>query len=748
MRFWSLAIAASLCGCDDGRLLASGTSPDGGTGNGSDSSVPPLVDAEPSPDGGATAASIVLTASPGYTQVHLSWSATAGASGYDVYRSDVPGSLGTKVASTSATAADDAAVVTFTPYFYTVVGTYGGATTDSNQAKGFGYDFDHLTIRRSDMTVRAIAFGANRYVAVGERGHVLVSDDGTSWSSAIGPAALTLSGVTYGNGQFVAVGQSSASDTRSIFVSTDGLAWTPRDATTSATLAAVTVASSLYIAVGQAGTIVTSSDGVTWASQTCGTGDFLSIAATQSGSEFMALAVGDNVVCWTSDGATWTQLAPDSHRYTGAVAVEGTHEILALSDSNNLLRTSFDFTSHAFTAAPPTGWIQYANASHGFVGYRDTGGVQHLFALDNFDDLSESTDDGVTWTQPPVTARNIIDTRPNQAFWFTTGLAAASQTVFVLGDGEQIERSIDHGQTFTVVRANPGHDNVGVTTNAGRIVISQRSIWSDGGHALLSTDGVSFTEVDPAVTIPHGSGGIPLPPIATPTGFLLVFPRCPGLKISQSTDGLTWAATPISTFGGATETGTMAMVDGNYVGNIGVYYNGATVPAALYGDSLSDLFAPAATGLGQTPLKQIWGHTGAIYGLGDDQIYTSAPDYYNAIGGTTWTAFAPLPFAGATARLDDGATQYVVNASGQITSSTNGMTWTTPISIDTRGVTAISRIGDHLVAVGPTGLMSVSTDGVTWTAIPLPVQADLSGLTLTDHGFLLVGASNIVISAP
>src|SRR4051794_31959740 len=122
MRCWSLVIAASLFACDDGRLLANGTSPDGGT----DSA--PIGDAgvvlpDASADGGVTAASIVLAASPGYAQIHLTWAASISADGYDVYRSGVSGSLGTKVATTTATALDDAAVATFTPYFYTVVGT-------------------------------------------------------------------------------------------------------------------------------------------------------------------------------------------------------------------------------------------------------------------------------------------------------------------------------------------------------------------------------------------------------------------------------------------------------------------------------------------------------------------------------------------------------------------------------------------------------------------------------------------------
>src|SRR4051794_29190200 len=134
----ALGIAVFLLGCNDPRVIANGN-PDAAVGGGpedagtSDGSMP---------DGsGAPNASIALAASSGLGLVHLTWLASSAADGYDVYRSGVPGTLGSKVASTLASSLDDGAVTSFTPYYYTIVGTFGGVTTPSNQAKAFGYDF-------------------------------------------------------------------------------------------------------------------------------------------------------------------------------------------------------------------------------------------------------------------------------------------------------------------------------------------------------------------------------------------------------------------------------------------------------------------------------------------------------------------------------------------------------------------------------------------------------------------------------
>jgi hypothetical protein len=75
-----------------------------------------------------------------------------------------------------------------------------------------------------------------------------------------------LFGVAYGNGTFVAVGGLGT-----ILTSTDGVTWTSETSGINYHLWGVTYGNGTFVAVGDDGTILTSTDGVTWTSETSGT---------------------------------------------------------------------------------------------------------------------------------------------------------------------------------------------------------------------------------------------------------------------------------------------------------------------------------------------------------------------------------------------------------------------------------------------------------------------------------------------
>jgi hypothetical protein len=98
--------------------------------------------------------------------------------------------------------------------------------------------------------LNSITYGNNRYVAVGLTGSI-TSLDGISWeNTSLGNTSLT--SVTYGNGQYVAVGPGGA-----ILVSSDGSAWTTKSSPTTQQLNSVAYGNGLYVAVGWEGTILT-----------------------------------------------------------------------------------------------------------------------------------------------------------------------------------------------------------------------------------------------------------------------------------------------------------------------------------------------------------------------------------------------------------------------------------------------------------------------------------------------------------
>ena len=117
---------------------------------------------------------------------------------------------------------------------------------------------------------------------VGQNGSISTSSDGADWTSRTSGTEAWLMAITYGNGKFVAVGTvNNHSEAINILTSPDGINWS---VLTSANfpesggvfmLREVTYGDGLFVAVGNSGEILTSSDGTTWVSRSSGTSEAL-----------------------------------------------------------------------------------------------------------------------------------------------------------------------------------------------------------------------------------------------------------------------------------------------------------------------------------------------------------------------------------------------------------------------------------------------------------------------------------------
>jgi hypothetical protein len=182
-----------------------------------------------------------------------------------------------------------------------------------------------------------VIWGNGRFIVVGENGTILSSSNGSVWSTVPSGTTRTLTGVTWSGSAFVVVGGSDVltspdGDTWSpgtppsaylesvawsnslgmyaavgwngaIYTSATGNDWADRSPSIySPSYAEVIWEGTQFIAVGERGDVVTSSDGVTWTTQTSGS-DIQSVI--WDGSQFVA--VGDQGKLITSiDGDTWT----------------------------------------------------------------------------------------------------------------------------------------------------------------------------------------------------------------------------------------------------------------------------------------------------------------------------------------------------------------------------------------------------------------------------------------------------------
>jgi len=143
--------------------------------------------------------------------------------------------------------------------FYAACGS--GMVATSTNGKNWNF-----TYTSSVYDLNSLAYGYNygKFVAVGEYGTIVESDDGISWNY-IGELGESLKDITYGKGKFVAVG-----DNFNIIVSNDGINWQKSKSffTTSANngvnLSSVCYSNGKFISVGEYGYIFSSNNGYEW----------------------------------------------------------------------------------------------------------------------------------------------------------------------------------------------------------------------------------------------------------------------------------------------------------------------------------------------------------------------------------------------------------------------------------------------------------------------------------------------------
>ncbi len=156
---------------------------------------------------------------------------------------------------------------------YAAVGDFGVIMTSS--------DGVNWSVRQSGtMNLNSVAYGAGRFVAVGNGGRILRSstkaaDGYASWSEISSGSASTLRGITYNGSVFVAVGNSQISENfpyvpkMTILTSPDGAVWSDHSQLLAINetldLRDVAAGNGTVVAVGSGGVILTSTDnGNSW----------------------------------------------------------------------------------------------------------------------------------------------------------------------------------------------------------------------------------------------------------------------------------------------------------------------------------------------------------------------------------------------------------------------------------------------------------------------------------------------------
>jgi hypothetical protein len=208
-----------------------------------------------------------------------------------------------------------------------------------------GVNWTNATNISTGSYLRAVIYGAGKYVAVGDNGTIITSVDGNYWTPQATGTTDGLWSVVYEGGKFVAVGG------KTTLTSTDGQAWNKKQITSVDDLRGLAYGNGLYVAVGLNANIITSPDGVTWTTMyhydgidlygiSFQGGRFVAVGqwgwtcTSEDGITFLAfptnvltnlrsitygdgqwVCVGDNGTAFTSpDGLVWTQQDPHTQK--------------------------------------------------------------------------------------------------------------------------------------------------------------------------------------------------------------------------------------------------------------------------------------------------------------------------------------------------------------------------------------------------------------------------------------------------
>jgi len=172
------------------------------------------------------------------------------------------------------------------------------------------------------------------FVTVGGKGIILTSSDGISWTSRYGTlngnkSSAWLFGICHGNGLFVAVG-----DKGTIFTSLDGTQWTSRNIKvdmygdevpiTEDEFKGVNFGNGLFVTVSWNGTIFTSPDGIIWTErQIVNTKQLVPLLGVTYGSEIFVAVGHEETILTSKDGVSWTQVRTGTYHLNNVIYKNG-----------------------------------------------------------------------------------------------------------------------------------------------------------------------------------------------------------------------------------------------------------------------------------------------------------------------------------------------------------------------------------------------------------------------------------------
>jgi hypothetical protein len=494
------------------------------------------------------------------------------------------------------------------------------------------------------------------------------------------PTSQAIHALAHDGSTFVAAGEHGT-----LLTSTDALTWEVANASVSGRLAAVVWTGTQFVAAGAGGALVTSPDGESWTSQVSPT-RLAWRAVAWDGARL--IAVGEaGAMATSTTGSAWSLVRPGVLRDLHGVAAGG-GLIVAVGEQGTLL-TSVNATT--WTSIAPVTTQKLRAVAHNGARWVAVGDGGTLITSVN----------GSTW----VSGSSGVGTGLRGLFW--TG------TVFVaVGDGGTIITSAD-GLSWTAQTSGLTGSLQTVAGGGGLLIAA-----GDSGAVATSTDAVAWTV--------RSSGAVAWLEDVIHEGSQFIAVGSQG-SLSTSVDALTWTSRTsgtTATLHGVTSSGSRHVA----VGDAG------TIVSSSDGVSWT---------------AQSSGVTTALHGV----VHTS--ERFVAVGrsgrvvtstdGLSWSAQNLGAAVHLRAVAWSGALLVAVGEGGIIRTSTNGTAWTARTSGVTKALEGVAWNGTLFVAAGADGTVLSSADGISWTAQSLSLDAEhdfaqVSKVRALGTSFVIVGS--------
>ncbi|MBS0663173.1 MAG: hypothetical protein JSR48_07895 [Verrucomicrobia bacterium] len=546
----------------------------------------------------------------------------------------------------------------------------------------------------------AVTYGGGQFVAVGRGGAISVSADGQTWSTVISGTTVELTDVAYGNGRFVVLSYAL----KGVLTSTDGRTWlrpavqVPADWIRATRLA---FGAGRFVAAGAAGFVASSTDGVAW---TLGSSpDYALITDVKFGGDRFVAITNQGSTIYSKDGLQWTA--------GGATPVGAFNSRLAYGGGRWIAvgngREVFSADATAWTAGSGDFYNAYGFTYEALTYFR---GRFYAWGA-NLPLLSSA--DGDTWR---------IDLAAPSPIYFPNALAASPDRLVAAGRFGGLRTSGD-GTTWV---------NHTVNTVSGDL---RSAAYGEGRWIVAGTEGLAVST--DAVTwrmLPNGTpynGGV----VAYGNGRFLAATGDGG--IGQSLDGgETWtrvSSRPAPLY-------RLMFAKGRFVAAV----QPRRVPGepAVYSELTS-----STDGVNWSPGFHLPGDQGSwrdvtcvdgvfvAVGTGGNDEYTSLA---RSEDGISWTSTGMFPDESFAVGARHGL--FVVpGMMGTVLTSPDGITWTLQDGhpLQAAGpVSALTVIDGKFVGATYMGKVVTSDDGVNWST------EDFSGSGLM--WFIATGGDQVV----